>query len=503
MSLRDRTLRSTIAPASPASTRASRRRFGLRFHAALAACVALAAFARPGAAWEAATTHAGLTEQAALASTLHERLRTQFGHGQGLFQVLTVPPQDAPELFEVLRRLNPTHGYVPDGRGRLHALGWLVAGSVVADSPAELGSNHFFDPASRSGLGDQTIDGLGMRLTAMFRGRSIRRSGVPAPDWIDHPKNPMGLAGFRTQYVKAVSARTSGERARHLAGALLAAGAMMHVLEDMGSPSHVRNDLAAHLERLGPDGADRGSRFERVAALAFGRLGVPAPSAPVAERPLRDYFTAKDGSGLADRTAVSWFSASTLPRDIDLGGNPRAALSAGLRASLRRPAPVPPAALDLGRAADDRGAELSDERGVCVARYRVVERRLSWFIDDDCALEQAGAILPVVAGYAAGMLDTLFGASLSLESEGGLIAIRAGAIDLGRGKLSLYWDDGRGVRTLVKTVSIERAAAGQVAASLPGIPESARRVSALFEGVDPSGRPLLAAGTSSYPIPTR
>ena len=31
----------------------------------------------------------------------------------------------------MLRGHNPTHGYVPDGRGRLYALGWLVAGAVV------------------------------------------------------------------------------------------------------------------------------------------------------------------------------------------------------------------------------------------------------------------------------------------------------------------------------------------------------------------------------------
>ena len=484
--------------------RSSRARLRLVSRAVVVACVVLAASARPGAAWEAATTHAGLTEQAALASGLHDQLRAQFGHQQGLFHVLTVPPQDAPALFEVLQQLNPTHGYVPDGRGRLHAIGWLVAGSVVADTPPELAANHFFDPATRSGLNDASLDGLGQRLTARFRG-GVARSGLAAPDWIEHPSNPMGLTGFRSQYAKAVSARTPGERARHLAGALLAAGAMMHVLEDMGSPTHVRNDLAAHLERLGPDGADLGSRFERVAALAYGRLGVPGTSKPVGDRALRDFLTAKDGSGLADRTAVSWFSASTLPRPISLGGDSRAALATGLRASLRRPAPVPQAgrvALDLARAGEE-GMELADARGVCLARFRVVENQLRWFIDDACALEQVAAILPVVTSYAAGMLDSLFRGSLTLESEGAQIVVRAGTTDLGSGKVSLYWDDARGVRTRLREVAVQRTAAGQVAASLAGVPGDARRVSALFEGTDPAGRPLQAAGTSAYPIPGR
>jgi hypothetical protein len=482
------------------------RRHRLLSRAVVVACVVLAASARPGSAWEAATTHAGLTEQAALASVLHDQLRAQFGHDQGLFHVLTIPPQDAPALFEVLRQLNPTHGYVPDARGRLNAIGWLVAGSVVADTPPELAANHFFDPTSRSGLSDASLGGLGQRLTARFRG-GVARSGLAAPEWIEHPSNPMGLAGFRSQYAKAVSARTAGERARHLAGALLAAGAMLHVLEDMGSPTHVRNDLAAHLERLGPDGADLGSRFERVAALAYGRLGVPPPGPAIAgvdlNRPPREFFTARDGSGLADRTTATWFSDGTLPRPINLGSDARAALTSGLKASLRRPSPVPPAFLDLGRAADDAGVELADKRGVCLARYRLDDRRLSWFIDDACALEQVGAILPVVSSYAAALLDALFRGSLSLESESGQVLVRVGPVDLGRGKLSVYWDDARGVRTRLQEVAIERSAAGQVASSMSGVPDTARRVSVLYEGTDSGGRPLQAAGTSVYPIPAR
>ena len=32
-----------------------------------------------------------------------------------------------------------------------------------------------------------------------------------------------------------------------VAGALMAAGAILHILQDMGSPSHVRNDLCSHV----------------------------------------------------------------------------------------------------------------------------------------------------------------------------------------------------------------------------------------------------------------
>ena len=471
---------------------------------ALAALLAIGA--RPGAAWEAATTHAGLTEQAALASSLHERLRVQFAQDKGLFQVLTVPPADAVDLFVVLHRLNPTHGYVPDNRGKLSALGWLVAGSVVADTPEELAANHFYDPTTRTGLSPASLHSILSRIrhrvVMTVNGGELERTGVAAPDWIEHPRNPFGLTGFRDQYIKAVTARTAGERSRHLAGALLAAGAMLHVLEDMGSPSHARNDLAAHLDRLGPNPADVGSRFERVAALAFGRLGVPAPSKVISDRPLRAFFSAKDGSGLSDRTARSWFSEGTLPRALELGGNPRGALQR-LGRTVERPAPVPPPDLDLEAATSEAGGELEDSHGACLARYRVENRRLSWSIDDACALEQVSAILPTVSGYAAGMLETLFRGTLALEADpsGGGVLVRAGAVDLGAGTIKIFWDDARGVRKQLAALKVTGAKRGQTAAQSGPPPAAARRVAALFVGVDGSKRELLATGTSVFPFP--
>ena len=155
-------------------------------------------------AWEATTTHAGLTEQAATTSKLHQRLEKQFGLRHGLYAQLTVPPADAPSLFTVLRQLNPIHGYVPDGRGRLFAMGWLVAGSVIADFPAIYAGNHFFDPTTGKGLSDRTIRTTKMRLrhTIMTRlaGEEIVRNGIPAPDWVVDKNNPMNLQGFLTQY---------------------------------------------------------------------------------------------------------------------------------------------------------------------------------------------------------------------------------------------------------------------------------------------------------------
>jgi len=460
----------------------------------VAAVLAVAAAASPAAAWEAQTTHAGLAEQAAAASRLHTRLRS-LGFARGLYEPLTVPPADAPELVKALRRLDPAGGYVPDTRGRQYALSWLTAGAVLADAP--FAHHHFFDPATGAGW---TFDagGLGGRLEAALLARLGRTRppdrGTAAPDWVVAKNNPMGLDGFLDQYAKAIRARTPGERGRHMAGALLAAGAIVHVLADMGSPSHVRSDSAAHFDPVGPGRDDLGSRFERVTALAWGRLGVPAPSTKVSRPRLRAFFTSPDGTGLADVTSKRWFSAHTLPAPVQITG---AGGRTQLAIELARPQPAPPARLNLMAASQDQGATLHDAAGMCLARYRVDHGVLTWSLDDECLLEQAGAILPEVAGFATGLLDFLFRGELAVTRQGNEVRVAA-ASAVGAGQLEILGEDGSGVRTAAAASASPGGAAGSELGRA-AVPAGSRRVIALFHGVDAAGEPLVAVGTLDLP----
>ena len=476
------------------------------FAPAACALVALVVLSGPETsnAWEATTTHAGLTEQAALGSLLHRRLREQLGIERGLFASLIIPPADAPELFKVLRTLNPTHGYVPDSRGQLSALGWLTAGSVVADIPPRHAANHFYDPAEKRGLTDATLrahaDRLRHELGTRLTNDKIIRSGMSAVDWITSEKNPMNLNGFIDQYSKAISAATPGERERHIAGALVGAGSLLHVLQDMGSPSHVRDDLAAHLEVVGNDSSDVGSRFERVAALAFGRLSVPGAGTSVRLPTWRAYFTTDKYEGLADRTAQRWFSAFTLPSTAKV--RPNAGVSAvdrALKKSLVRPYPAPLPRLDLEAAHTPEGAILSNDDGICVANYRLRDNdggnRLYWTIDDTCAAQQVAVILPEVSSYSTGFLDYLFRGVIEFEKRDNAWVAVAGGADFGAGTIEVFWDDGRGVRQqLGESQTITRANTGQTVAMMPKRPEGAYALVVKFNGVDTTGQPLVAAG---------
>lgn len=437
---------------------------------------------RPAHAWEPETTHAGLAEQAALASRLHKRL-VSLGFTGGLFEPLTIPPADAPALIAALKLLSPTHGSVPDARGRQIALGWLTAGAALADVPAAHGANHFFDPLANRGWRPPER-GVTARLGDAVRGAlgraALPGAGVPAPDWITAQGNPFNLAAFASQYAKAISAATPGERSRHMAAALVAAGAILHVLGDLGAPSRVRGDELAHLEPLGAGPDDLGSRFERIAALAHGRLGVPGPSRVITRPRLRDYFTAKDGGGLADLVSSSYFSPNTLPAPMRVGGDGKPALA--------RPAPALPARLNLMAASRDGGSVLRDAKGTCLARYRVEHNVLAFALDDECMLEQVDAILPEVAAYEAGLLDFLLRGELQITVADTIAVTGQG---LGAGTIELYVEDARGVRTRLTSATTAAGAEELVRVAAPG---AGTRVLALYRGVDDSGEPLIAVG---------
>lgn len=448
----------------------------------LAIALAIALPLVPGgtaSAWEPQTTHAGLAEQAALASRLHKRLVT-LGWTGGLFEPLTIPPADAPALTAALKLLSPPHGSVPDGRGRQAALAWLTAGAALADVPASQGANHFFDPATGAGwiTPDHGISGA-LRETFITGGMPDR--GIPAPDWLTAKANPFNLEQFLNQYAKAVSAATPGERSRYMAAALVAAGAMLHTLGDLGAPSRVRGDSAAQLEPLGSGDDDLGSRFERIAALIYGRLGVPAPSRTITRTHLRDYLTSKDGGGLADVIARSYFSPNTLPEPTRISGD--------ARPQLIRPQPTVPARLNLMAANRDDGTTLRSSAGICLARYRVEHDVLRFSLDDECMMDELQVILPEVAAYETGLLDFLLRGELTITTAG---QIAVSAKGLGPGTVEILVEDDRGVRTsLAKQQTTGADQLAQIAA-----PPAGARVVAVFRGSDTAGEPIVAIGAA-------
>src|SRR4051812_48423960 len=98
---------------------------------ALALAGGLVSTSRPALGYDAATTHAGLTQQAASASHLHQVLTTRLGRSLGLFDLIRLRTSDVPEESRTLwhfrlASLDAGSGYRPDAEGKQAAIAWVL-----------------------------------------------------------------------------------------------------------------------------------------------------------------------------------------------------------------------------------------------------------------------------------------------------------------------------------------------------------------------------------------
>ena len=438
--------------------------------------LAAVGLALPADAYHAAT-HAGLTERAALGSSLHRKLMQRLDRALGLYEPLALDGSDRdPARRELMRRLgqlDPEGGYTPD-RGRLSALGWLVAGAAVEGVPAERTRNHFYDPTRGTGLDEVDGEALRTRLNAaatgvgsvrgVFTGSTFDGSGMASPAWLRSPDNEWGVPRFLDELELSARAPTAAARDGALARALLAAGAIAHVIEDAGDPTFVRDDYRIALE------ADAGP-YERFVVGEYGRIGVPElGGAPVVKPRLGALLHDSDGSGLADRTQSRFFTPGTLP---DSG-------------RYTRPQTTP------GRALSGYAAGAVPH----LARYQRTPRGLVWTLDEPCFADYARALLPETARYAAGALELLFRGRLDVATAHGTATVTAHDVALGRGKVSVYADVGSAPRRLVQTRELAGAADGTTILEA-ALPAGTRHVAAVFRGVDGAGEPLVVVQEQS------
>jgi hypothetical protein len=120
---------------------------------------------------------------------------------------------------------------------------------------------------------------------------------------------------------------------------------------------------------------------------------------------------------------------------------------------------------------------------------------VSFWIDDECMLEQLAAIMPEVASYEAGLLDFLLRGELTMT---GTDQIEIGGKGLGAGNLEVVVEDNRGVRTRLGASDMP---AGKERMTVIPAPATGTRVVAVFRGVDAAGEPIVAV--ASIPINAR
>jgi hypothetical protein len=491
----------------------------------------------PALAYDAATTLAGLTEQAALTSRLHRRLIDRMGCSLGLFEPLRLDvdklsPEQARSLHVRLQALDDGQGYAPESLARQagqshparrqHVLGWLAAGSVIESVPAARERHHFFEPRSGRGLfrppGQTAVsaavqsvsDGMAS-ARQLLAGAAVDGTGVAAPDWINDPGNELSVTTFMNAYEQAVVQKLPADRQSALASAMLAAGGVLGVLEQMGDPAHVRNDLA--------DLIDGG--YQRYVTEHYGRAGVPVPgSVPVealAPVRLRDLFTVEGGFGLADRTARRYFSSGSLPGtelgDVPalagkppLGGAPRVDESGRPVAEINAPPGWPPQA--TGYVSTPQIAHLAAWRRLRAAALdpRTGEplQNVRFTLDAACYADYAAALLPEIGRYAQVALDYLFRGELKLSLPSGSksLLVRVAETPLGTGTLTVLIEQPEGTRRVVQTQATLPTRVGGTLATVT-LSDSdlsdAHRLVVLFRGHDRQSEPIVTSAELALP----
>jgi len=101
---------------------------------------------------------------------------------------------------------------------------WIIKGSIDEDDPVSRCINHFFDPISGKGLTD---------------GKYKYIPGIPAPKWANSSLDQtIGIYKDDFSWQSAIYNYQEG----NLKEAFISLGHVLHLLEDMGVPSHTRND---------------------------------------------------------------------------------------------------------------------------------------------------------------------------------------------------------------------------------------------------------------------
>jgi len=238
----------------------------------------------------------------------------------------------------LINRLNLKRGLettVPDSSDRTIQY-YLEKGSELEDSPPCRQSNHFHNPLKPW---DQSYMSDEPGLVAWWCGSGEYKTRYSNIFWAtgftaqdkerEHRiSQRMGWDDARNYFHLALTSTFPNSRDDYFAKTFQALGQVMHLLQDMAVPAHVRNDFESHLQPLGPKWAGItkwfGNLFEDHVKKKLGLIA-DAKAIPPSFRNSRvtDFWDTTDGEknnsandtslGLAEYVNRKYLSESTLP----------------------------------------------------------------------------------------------------------------------------------------------------------------------------------------------
>lgn len=457
--------------------------------------------------YEPTTTHTGITQKALLKTTLHQFIK-HLGYKNGIFSRLSLKaaPFRAQRYYKKIReKLDSSGGYQPDDSLTQWGIGWVLAGNIIEEEKASQDRNHFFDPKTQKGLDNKKavagslfsffsmIEG-GDSLRAFLTASAFNFAGKSALKWIEHPDNPYSLKAFYTHLTHAITEKTESKRQYHLAESLIAMGALLHVLQDMSSPTHVRNDYyQGHLERVGESTYLRRSSYEYYVEHYYRRNGIPEYTGKAIKRPsFAAFFSTTAQQGLADLTQRSFFSPGSIPQPIFLNEKiTKKQLYQKITRSM--PYALPKIEnLDLSDAHLHTKYLWSNKSRLLAYRIIPKKRTLNFFLDYNCHAANARILLPLAVGFSQGFINHLLRGNLTLKkTESGFSVFNRGSLTL-RGKLILVTEDDKGSRKVLSTkMGFHSAPQTKIYDINAKDYKNAKKLWVVFQGKDQANDPIV------------
>jgi hypothetical protein len=475
-------------------------------------------------AWDPSRTHVGITERAVASHPVHAQWMRASNGRLGWFTALRVDPQTLdPRMRRLLvagmRVAHPDVGAVaPGGPGacpaqpapsetlqrcvdgdawETSALGWLRVGIALAAADRTRLLHHFVD---RDDPGSATWTARGRsavtwRRVARRAGGSLAASAgrtgfagttQSAGAWLQSDADPFGPAALYAHQRAASLAATQAERDRHRALALVCAGVLLHLVQDLSLPAHARGDLAGTLVPLSDDRSDRGSPLAEYARVTFGRtiplaIELDARAAEVpAPANLRALLFGDDAhEGLATFAGSRFLSDGSMPMPmrLDPALDPAAAAArwlgpegAGLAAEEREGAVLTPWPASSGYLRNAQGRALAafgvDDDGV-----------VRGYLDRRVLREQALQLLPAAVEATNDAMSLVWPAwpTTAFDRAADHIEIEPD-VALAKAEVLVVVEDAQGRRTVARRVALlaERSRIRDV--TPPAVPEGARVV---------------------------
>lgn len=312
--------------------------------------------------------------------------------------------------------------------------GLMLFGSFVEDTPYRF-LNHFYDPLSEVGL--------------------TFPPGIAAPVWgYNDSSNEFSWIKSREYMYEALTSQDESTRNINFLKLFKALGQVIHLVEDMGQPSHVRNDPhASHSEDpsgitpavFNPSHLEEWAQSNSGYVTAFANT-VSGPKSVVS---FDDPFET-----LALYSNENFFSDDTIFKNYALPSKEETNYTNSFLQTGVLGQPVQVIAEDgqiyqVPYIIKTSGGYKLAQVGYFGQPLLQLDEFRDWVfqIDDEVAKENAQLLIPQAVAYSAGLLDYFFRGNLEIKADGakGIKITNNSGEDM-NGTFALYYDDANGNR---------------------------------------------------------